>query len=118
MSIQLFSRSAATLSHRRFLVISAVGLLCCFAPFATAQRVNVTIRGFPGAPGRVLIEGDCTPTRTWSFRNDYAGVSELAGRIAELKLSDAAGVDIPVRKIAPGQFEVTTAAARFRYEGL
>lgn len=116
MSIQLFSQSASTLNHRRFLVISAVGLLCCFAPVATAQRVNVAIRGFPGAPGRVLIEGNCTPTRTWSFRNDYAGVSELAGRIAELKLSDAAGVDIPVRKIAPGQFEATTAAARFRYE--
>jgi hypothetical protein len=91
-------------------------LLCCFASAGRAQQVSVTVRVFPGSPGHVVIDGNCEPTKVWSFRNDYAGVSELGSRVAGLKLFDPAGVEIPAHKIAPGQFEAAAAAAKFRYE--
>jgi hypothetical protein len=90
--------------------------LCCLASAVNAQQVNVTVRVFPGSPGRVVIEGNCEPTKVWSFRNDYAGVSELGIRVEGLKLLDPTGAEIPAHKIAPGQFEAAMAAARFRYE--
>ena len=91
-------------------------LLCCFASAVKAQQAHVTVRIIPGSPGHVVIEGNCEPTKVWSFRNDYAGVSELGNRVGALKLFDVTGAEISVRKIAPGQFEAATAAARFRYE--
>jgi len=63
-----------------------------------------------------VIEGNCEPTKVWSFRNDYAGVSELGGRVEALKVFAPTGAEIPVHKIAPGQFEAATAASKFRYE--
>jgi predicted metalloprotease with PDZ domain len=91
-------------------------LLCCAASVGRAQQVSVTVRVILGSPGHVLVEGNCEPTKVWSFRNDYAGVSELGSRVDGLKLFDPAGAEIPVHKIAPGQFEAASAAAKFHYE--
>src|SRR5713226_40432 len=117
-SIQLFrsSRRASTASRRRVTVACGALLLCCFASVGRAQQVNVTVRIIPGSPGRVVIEGNRAATRSWSFRNDYAGVSELGGKFEAVKVFDPAGAEIPIHKIAPGQFEAATAAAKFRYE--
>ena len=118
MSIQSFCRSRCLSAASRRWVPVACGavLVCCFASGVKAQQVNVTVQVFPGSPGHVVIEGNCEPTRVWSFRNDYAGVSDLGSRVEALKLFDPAGAEIPARKIAPGQFEAAMAAAKFRYE--
>jgi predicted metalloprotease with PDZ domain len=118
MSILSFRRSRRLSAGSRRWLTFACGavLLCGFASAARAQQVNVTVQVFPGSPGHVVIEGNCEPTKVWSFRNDYAGVSELGSRVEGLKLFDPAGAEIPAHKIAPGQFEAATAAARFRYE--
>jgi predicted metalloprotease with PDZ domain len=65
---------------------------------------------------RAFIEVIGGPIRIWSFPNSYAGVTELGNRIERLEAFDTAGAEIPVRKIAPGQFEAAAPAARFRYE--
>ncbi len=118
MSIQSSRRSRRPSAASRRWVTFACGavLLCGFASAGRAQQVNATVQVFPGSPGHVVIEGSCEPTKVWSFRNDYAGVSELGSRVEGLKLFDPAGAEIPAHKIAPGQFEAATAAARFRYE--
>ena len=118
MSIQPFRRSRyLSAASRRWVTFGCgAALLCCFASAGRAQHVSVTVRVFPGSRAHVVIEGSGQPTKVWSFRNDYAGVSELGSRVEWLKLFDPAGAEIPARKIAPGQFEAATAAAKFRYE--
>src|SRR5439155_13714620 len=82
---------------------------------ACAQDLRVVIRVVPEA-NHVSIEGSCLPTRVWSFRDSYAGVLGLGGRIERLKLFDNAGAEIPYRKIAPGQFASEASASKFQYE--
>ena len=91
-------------------------LLCCFASAVSARQVNVVIQPPVDSHARAFIEVIGDPVRVWSFPNSYAGVTELGNRIERLEAFDATGVEIPVRKIAPGQFEAAQSAARFRYE--
>src|SRR5205814_8029161 len=58
----------------------------------------------------------CASTRVWSFRDSYAGILGLGGRVERLRLFDGAGIEIPYRKIAPGQFASDASASRFQYE--
>ena len=51
---------------------------------------------------RVFIEVIGGPIRVWSFPNSYAGVTELGNRIEGFKAFDTDGVEVSVRKIAPG----------------
>jgi predicted metalloprotease with PDZ domain len=74
------------------------------------------IRVFPEVSGRVIIEGSCASTRTFSFRDSYADVLGLGARISDFKLFDSTGSEIQVQRIAPGQYEAAAAATRFRYQ--
>jgi hypothetical protein len=74
------------------------------------------IRVLPDSSARAVIEGTCARTTVWSFRDSYAGVQNLGGRVEGLRLFDAAGTEIPNRKIAPGQFKAAASASRFHYE--
>ncbi len=115
MSFRVSQRISNT--SRRWMSFGfGLALLFCFASVGRSQHFSVTVSVVLGSPGRVTIEGDSASTRNWSFRNEYAGVSELGSRIEGLKAFDSAGAEISVSKIAPGQFEAATAASRFRYE--
>lgn len=118
MSILSLRRSRGFSAASRRWVTFACGAVLAggFASVVKSQQVNVTVRVFPGSPGHVVVEGNCEPTKVWSFRNDYAGVSELGRRVEGLTLFDPAGAEIPAHKIAPGQFEAAMPAAKFRYE--
>jgi hypothetical protein len=74
------------------------------------------IRVLPESPGRALIEGSCAPIAVWSFRDSYAGVMNLGGRVERFRLFDEAGAEISSRRIAPGQFRSARPASKFRYE--
>ncbi|MFS8086136.1 MAG: hypothetical protein ACMG6H_10945, partial [Acidobacteriota bacterium] len=87
-----------------------------YAPAIQAQELSVTIRVLPQAPARVLIEGNCPPTKVWSFQDIYAGVMNLGTRVSGMQLFDATGVEIQTRQIAPGQYTAAQPASRFRYE--
>lgn len=97
-------------------VLCGLTLVSLAAPIARAQDLSVAIRVRPEAPGRALVEGRGGANRVWAFRNAYAGVLDLGNRIERFELYDAAGADVPVRKIAPGHYEAATDASRFRYE--
>ncbi|MFN2577425.1 MAG: hypothetical protein ABR607_07005 [Pyrinomonadaceae bacterium] len=77
--------------------------------------MSVSIRVAPESE-RVFVEGKCAPASVWSFVDSYAGVVALANRVERFTLFDDKGDEIPVRKIAPGQFNSLKPAARFRYE--
>jgi predicted metalloprotease with PDZ domain len=96
--------------------LGCLALLCCLDATASAQQARIEIRVMPGAPGRIVVEGNCPPTAAWSFPDSYAGVLNLGSRIEGLTLSDTTGAPVSNRKIAPGQFQATAPANRFRYE--
>lgn len=59
-----------------------------------------------------MVEG----TTNWSFRKQYAGVGGLGERIENFTVSDESGAQIPVRKLAPGEYSAAGPATRFVYE--
>lgn len=82
-----------------------------------AQSLKAHISVISLSPVRVKVEGErATETRVWSFRNVYAGLIGLGERIENLTLADASGVNVPVRKLAPGEYQAARAAMRFSYE--
>jgi predicted metalloprotease with PDZ domain len=69
------------------------------------------------APPRVRVEGRRTGgAKSWSFRQSYAGITLSADRLENLALKDESGAAVPVRKLAPGEFEAERAATAFSYE--
>jgi plasmid stability protein len=69
------------------------------------------------SPPRVKIEGSRgVASKAWSFRNSYAGMMNLGERVENLSLSDAQGAVVPVRRLAPGEYEAEREAVRFSYE--
>lgn len=98
---------------------SLVTLLLLFLCGATAQAqsISATVSVLSLSPGRVKVEGQYAGGTThWSFRNQYGSVSGLGERIEKLTVSDDRGAQIPVRKIAPGEFSADSAATHFAYE--
>jgi len=51
-----------------------------------------------------------------SFRNAYGGVLGLGERIEKLEASKATGESVPVRKLAPGEFQTAESVTRFSYD--
>lgn len=103
------------LRYRTVFHVILLALFLCGA--AQAQSINARISVLTIAPARIRIEGQRPDaTDAWSFRNQYASVSGLGERIENLSLSDKSGVQIPVRKIAPGEYKAESAATNFTYE--
>lgn len=103
------------------IAIAAAALLFVSAPRARAQQVTPTtdarITIVSVAPPRVEIEGSRgSATRAWSFRNAYAGIMNLGERIENLTLADEEGRDVPVRRLASGEYEAEREASRFKYQ--
>src|SRR3954469_19693645 len=97
-----------------WLVLIATTISCCWNANLVGQEMSVTVNVFPNS-SRVLIEGTGAPETKWSFLDSYAGMVGLAGRIEKFALADAGGSEMEVRKLAPGQYESSKAATRFRY---
>jgi predicted metalloprotease with PDZ domain len=92
-------------------------LFMCGIIAAQAQSLSARISVLSLSPARVKIEGKTAEGITnWSFRKQYAGVQRLGERIENFTLSDESGAQIPVRKIAPGEYVAASAATRFVYE--
>lgn len=99
-------------------------LLFLLASSGSAQEIEATIKILSPAPNaRVRVEGKVTEAaaavsgeKNWSFLQAYADVTGLGERIENLKLFDAQGREIQVKKFAPGEFEAEKSAASFQYE--
>lgn len=92
-------------------------LISLCADAAHAQAANVRIEVLSTAPARVRVEGERkTPAKTWAFRNTYAGMVGIGERVENLSVTGAKGESLTVRKTAPGEYEASQEATRFRYE--
>jgi predicted metalloprotease with PDZ domain len=113
---QQWKNSPLNAWHKRF-ALAALLMLCSAGGAARAESLKAQITVISTSPARVRIEGErSTPTRSWSFRNIYAGMMNLGERIERLSLGDGIGLDVPVRRLAPGEYEAASAATRFVYE--
>lgn len=98
-----------------YAVVVTLLLVFCAANVAEAQSLKARIHIMSVDPPRIQIEGEQTVSRL-SFRDSYAGVMNIAARIENVAFADLRGAGVPVRKIAPGEYEAARQATTFRYE--
>ena len=111
-----FHAKAQSRKENHFLKICAfVIFLCACSPAAQANtptRVTLSIQ----TPGEIRVEAELSsPTRSWSFRNAYAGVLGMAERVGDFRATGATGQDAPVKKRAAGEFRSELDATRITY---
>ncbi|HEV7858510.1 MAG TPA: hypothetical protein VGO91_07760 [Pyrinomonadaceae bacterium] len=106
-----FSARAVARLALLFIVLS----FNCAAQDGPSLKVSVEVLSL--SPARLKIEGwRAGGARNWSFLNNYAGVAGLGERIENFRLTDASGASVPVRRLAPGEYETASAATQFSYE--
>jgi predicted metalloprotease with PDZ domain len=67
-------------------------------------------------PGEIRVEAELSlPSRSWSFRNAYAGVLGIADRVADFRATGTAGQDAQAKKSAPGEFRSQLDATKITY---
>jgi hypothetical protein len=96
-------------------LLTVAALILCMAAVVQARQIKLRIEPPVDSPGTAIIEVVGRPLKVWSFPNSYAGVSELGKRIRSLSAFDAAGSEVQIRQLAPGEFETSTPATRFLY---
>ena len=100
-------------------VLKLVQILCVLICAACVSvnadgRSRVTI-SIP-ATGQIRVEAELSsPTRSWSFRNAYAGALGLAERVDEFQAFAEAGKDARAKKSATGEFRSDLDASRIVY---
>lgn len=99
----------------RFCIFAGVILLCFATGEAhgnTPSRIKVSIPEL----GQIKIEAELSsPTRSWSFRNAYAGSLGLAERVEEFQAFGNSGQDARVKKNATGEFRSDLDATKITY---
>jgi predicted metalloprotease with PDZ domain len=120
-SIKRFHHSRTLLVGLSARAVARLALLLLVLPFTCAAQespsLKVSVEVLSLSPARVKIEGwRAGQARNWSFLNTYAGVAGLGERIENLRLSDASGASVPLRRLAPGEYEAASAATQFSYE--
>ncbi|HSL53630.1 MAG TPA: hypothetical protein VK868_04510, partial [Pyrinomonadaceae bacterium] len=74
---------------------------------AQPSRVTISISD----PGQIKVDAELsTPMRSWSFRNAYAGVLDIAERIEDFRAAEA-----EVQKVAVGEYRSDREASRISY---
>ncbi|HVF49728.1 MAG TPA: hypothetical protein VNA19_06565 [Pyrinomonadaceae bacterium] len=100
---------------RRFAAL--LSLVVCLSGASQSQTLDAHVSISSLAPARAHVEGRRTgATKVWSFRNAYAGLSNLGERLENLSLTDADGARVNVRRLASGEYEAERDASGFSYD--
>jgi predicted metalloprotease with PDZ domain len=109
-------------------IILPVLLFVAVTAQAQAQTQELEIRlkitapssAAAAATAKVAVAGRFSDARaapkSWSFLQNYADVTNLGARVANLKFSDESGQTLEYKKLAAGEFEAAKAPASFEYE--
>jgi len=96
-------------------IIGTFFVVLLLATGVTAQTEHSKVRISVQAGAKVSIEIDLDkPTDSWSFINSYAGALGLGERVSEIR-AQRSGIELPVRKIASGEFRVEGLAEHLTY---
>lgn len=99
-----------------FKLVALLGVLffgCASASAGVRSRVTISVLSH----GEVTVRADLyTPSRSWSFRNAYAGVLGIAERIHEFRATTSDGKDAGAKRISTGEFRSDLDAQRIVYK--
>ena len=109
--------TSANISYLRFslrlcafagVIFLATGHVLASAP----ARVTISV----DTPGVVKVEAELSrPSRSWSFRNAYAGALGFAERVKDFRATVDSGQDAGVKKSASGEYRSERDATRIAY---
>jgi predicted metalloprotease with PDZ domain len=98
-------------------LIACLWLTVAMVSTPAAQTISARIAVVSTAPPRVRIEIQLpTPASELSFINTYAGILGLGERIEAVEGIGTDGNFVPLDKLAPGEFRLSRALSKFRYE--
>jgi predicted metalloprotease with PDZ domain len=112
--MRLAERRVPQTKQLRILLV-VLGCLVYPAHEAHAHSLKVRVIVTSLSPARVLVEAEGPLADTWSFRNIYAGISNLGNRVESFKVV-APGETVSVRNLAPGEFRSSKEVSTFSYE--
>jgi hypothetical protein len=94
--------------------ICALVIFLCASSISAQANTRITI-SMP-TPGEIRVEAELSsPSRSWSFRNAYAGVLGIAERVGDFRATGAASQDAQVKKSAAGEFRSELDATGITY---
>lgn len=96
-------------------------LFSLFVSSGNAQAIEATVKILRLAPeAGIRVEGKlldaASAGKSWSFLQNYADVTGLGARIENLKLADAEGREIQIKKLAAGEYEAEKIPLTFQYD--
>jgi len=115
----LFQNPKSTAGDRSvWMILRTVLLLAACAAVSHGQAVEADIkvnsqRSGVEVTGRFLDGGD---VRNIAFEREFAGVSQLAERISELKFFDSSGQPVEYQAFTPGEYKASRPVTGFSYE--
>ena len=107
-----FSLRLCAFARNHFPKICGLIIFLCANTAHADTRVTISTP----IPGEIRVDAELSsPTRSWSFRNAYAGVLGLGERIEDFRATNAAGHDARVKKSAAGEFRSDLDATKITY---
>src|SRR5215217_5256608 len=106
-------RPSAFIGVRCFVFLLILGCVN-IARAGTDTRSRVTISIIE--PGYIKVKAALSiPTRSWSFRNAYAGVLGIAERVSDFRATGESGGDVVISKSAVGEYRSELNATGITY---
>ena len=100
-----FSLRLCAFAGNCFVILLCVGTAGAQAKLRSRATISIAW------PAAVKVDADLlSPTRSWSFRNAYAGVLGIAERVSDFRVQD-----VVAKKIATGEFRSDLDATRISY---
>src|SRR5438045_6057908 len=100
-----FSLRLCAFAGNCFVILLCVGTAGAQAKLRSRATISIAW------PAAVKVDAELlSPTRSWSFRNAYAGVLGIAERVSDFRAQD-----MVVKKIATGEFRSDLDATRISY---
>ena len=112
-----FLTSEVSLLRRFGFLLAALFLIVPATSDVQAQLADtrVSIVSLDSPKISIKLESKSGSTQ-WSFRNSYAAYVGLAERIQNFRGTDALGREVPVTKVAPGEFRFPEKVTRVSYD--
>lgn len=102
---------AALKTQSGILILGLAAVFICLTSVKVQAQALTRVKITVSSPDEIAIHADlAVPSRSWSFRNAYAGALGIAERVERFRANDSAA-----RKIAVGEFRSEVNAAKIDY---
>lgn len=103
--------TAAVKTQSTFLFLSVLACFICLTSIDVHAQTQTRVRITVSSANEIAVHAElAVPSRSWSFRNAYAGALGLAERIEQFRANNR-----PVQKIAAGEYRFNENAGSIDY---